>query len=566
MKVVIQIISGARAGHQAEFPDATLVRLGRRPGNDLQFDVQQDLDVSGNHAEIRREPDGLYLYDIGSANGTFVGGARVTRLRLVDGQQITFGPNGPRVQVHLPGDVPGAAPARAKAAPAQPVPLPPAAPAAPAPVFPGAPPGAVPAGHGQAPAPLVGAVGVAAVAPSPKPPGPVTPATPGPATPATPGQQVAAALDGRRVGARTVAVMIDQALKQAQGTQDKGRVGRSTVFLRSMVNQAVTTSTRRFKVMAVILVALLLGSVGGFLVLRHYERQESSKSETDLRKQMATLMTAINQQQNLPADKRAALSKKLESVRSQLSSNPTPQAAGKSIVQTNRDAIFLLAFNTQQGQAKGFCTGFAVGKRLLATNAHCVVALERFRSAGMSTYVVMNRHPSRRHRILRTVRHPRYHKPVKTITEDVGLLTIDADLPTQVTFASQAVLRGLESGDVMYTYGFPGRLARVHSPNATLVQGIVGRVTKLDGDTGTFDQNRLIQHSAFTSGGTSGSPIFNAQGQVIAVNAGGYVESGTLRVMDPLTGKAKQLRVAKTLAGYNFGIRIDVLQDFMRQQ
>lgn len=565
MKVVIQIISGARAGHRAEFPDATLVRLGRRPGNDLQFDVQQDLDVSGNHAEIRREPDGLYLYDIGSANGTFAGGARITRLHLVDGQQITFGPNGPRVQIQLLGEALAPLPVRAKAAPAAaPSPAAPAAPpfaAAPAasqpaaapsppPAFPGAPPGAVPAGHGQARGPM----------PAPA----AQPSTP--ASPATPGQQVAAALDGRRVGARTVAVMIDQALKQAQGTPDKGRVGRSTVFLRSMVNQAVTTSTRRFKVMAVILVALLLGSVAGFLVLRHYERQESSKSEADLRKQMATLMTAINQQQNLPADKRAALSKKLESVRSQLSNTPSPQAAGKSIVQTNRDAIFLLAFNTQQGQAKGFCTGFAVGKRLLATNAHCVVALERFRSAGMSTYVVMNRHPSRRHRILRAVRHPRYHKPVKTITEDVGLLTIDADVPTQVTFASQAVLRGLESGDVMYTYGFPGRLARVHSPNATLVQGIVGRVTKLDGDTGTFDQNRLIQHSAFTSGGTSGSPIFNAQGQVIAVNAGGYVESGTLRVMDPLTGRAKQLRVAKTLAGYNFGIRIDVLQDFLRQQ
>ncbi|MCK5798877.1 MAG: trypsin-like peptidase domain-containing protein, partial [Deltaproteobacteria bacterium] len=87
--------------------------------------------------------------------------------------------------------------------------------------------------------------------------------------------------------------------------------------------------------------------------------------------------------------------------------------------------------------------------------------------------------------------------------------------------------------------------------------------TKLNGDTGSFKENKLIQHSAFTSGGTSGSPIFDASGKVIAVNAGGYVESGTLRVMDPSSGRSRALRVAKQLSGYNFGIRVDVLRAFL---
>ena len=84
-------------------------------------------------------------------------------------------------------------------------------------------------------------------------------------------------------------------------------------------------------------------------------------------------------------------------------------------------------------------------------------------------------------------------------------------------------------------------------------------MTRLDGSHGASRHNVLIQHSAFTSGGTSGSPIFNARGRVIAVNAGSYVEPGTMHVMNPLTGRASRLRVAKQLAGYNFGIRVDVL-------
>ncbi|PIE65626.1 MAG: hypothetical protein CSA24_02375 [Deltaproteobacteria bacterium] len=372
---------------------------------------------------------------------------------------------------------------------------------------------------------------------------------------------MASALGDRKVGARTVAMMIDQAIGSARTSEGRGRMGKSTVFLRSMVNQAVTTSTRRFKVISIVLFALLLGSVGGFLALRYYERKQAKESDAQLRKQMASLMTTLNQQGGLSPDKRKALADQLKDVRKRLAGSATV-AAGKSIVLANRDAIFLMAFSGG-GQSKGFCTAFAVRKRVLATNAHCVVALARFQQMGYRTFLVMNRQPKRIYRLKRAVRHPRYHKPMTSISEDVGLVFVSEDLPKQVTFASDAVLKQLESGDRMYTYGFPGRLARVHSPNATLAQGIVGRLTKLNGDHGSFRQNRLLQHSAFTSGGTSGSPIFDERGEVIAVNAGGYVESGTMKVVDPATGTSRKVRVAKQLSGYNFGIRVDVLRELL---
>jgi hypothetical protein len=50
-----------------------------------------DPNVSRRHAEIRPSGAGYRLVDLGSTNGTFVNGVRVTERELVDGDVITFG-------------------------------------------------------------------------------------------------------------------------------------------------------------------------------------------------------------------------------------------------------------------------------------------------------------------------------------------------------------------------------------------------------------------------------------------------------------------------------------------
>ena len=62
--------------------------IGREAGSDLML---SDTSVSRQHAIIRRTEAGFELEDLGSTNGTFVGGRQVTRARLNSGDTIRFG-------------------------------------------------------------------------------------------------------------------------------------------------------------------------------------------------------------------------------------------------------------------------------------------------------------------------------------------------------------------------------------------------------------------------------------------------------------------------------------------
>jgi 8-oxo-dGTP diphosphatase len=65
------------------------VRIGRTPDNDL---VVADLNFSRHHAELRKSPTGNYeIIDLGSHNGIFVNGKRVSHATLTDQDIITIG-------------------------------------------------------------------------------------------------------------------------------------------------------------------------------------------------------------------------------------------------------------------------------------------------------------------------------------------------------------------------------------------------------------------------------------------------------------------------------------------
>ncbi len=63
------------------------VTIGRHPHNDIVLD---DPAVSGRHAAITCDGAGATLEDLGSSNGTFVNGARITQARLAQRDRFSI--------------------------------------------------------------------------------------------------------------------------------------------------------------------------------------------------------------------------------------------------------------------------------------------------------------------------------------------------------------------------------------------------------------------------------------------------------------------------------------------
>ncbi|HSJ52338.1 MAG TPA: FHA domain-containing protein, partial [Anaerolineae bacterium] len=84
----LTIHTGPQAG--TEFPlDRPVVRIGRGSMNEITI---QDNQSSRQHAEITRQGDQLIVRDMGSTNGTFVNGERITGSRtLRPGDQLRIG-------------------------------------------------------------------------------------------------------------------------------------------------------------------------------------------------------------------------------------------------------------------------------------------------------------------------------------------------------------------------------------------------------------------------------------------------------------------------------------------
>lgn len=106
MRVVIDHVAGSRRGQRQEFAAETRVRFGRHPECEVSFDPQRDIDASSRHAELRHVDAGWVLVDLGSSNGTYVEGHRVTETPVVQNAPVSieFGPGGPRVRLFVGDD------------------------------------------------------------------------------------------------------------------------------------------------------------------------------------------------------------------------------------------------------------------------------------------------------------------------------------------------------------------------------------------------------------------------------------------------------------------------------
>jgi S1-C subfamily serine protease len=229
---------------------------------------------------------------------------------------------------------------------------------------------------------------------------------------------------------------------------------------------------------------------------------------------------------------------------------PTRVYTGREIYEENKAALYVIGF-LQGNKIGGLCTAFAIQSSVLATNAHCVLAV---RERGGTPVVTENESNGKvRFKIVAATMHPSY-RPNRASADspDVGLLRIDGKMPKVVTIASDAELRAIGPGDDAFVLGFPGRVLDPVSPSATFLQGRIGRTTGLDEQPTSPDKAVLLQHDAVTRGGNSGSPIFNQYGHVIGVHAAHLDEEEEIQLGGQ---KTKVLQSSP----FRVGMRIDLL-------
>ena len=515
-KLIITCIRGGRAGERFELAGDVVV-LGRRPGNDVSFDAQSDTKASGRHAEIRREGGGFLIKDLGSTNGTWIGEQKVEGdVALHDGVNVEFGKGGPIYHVRIVSSDLDAAPGTVMADLAPPQ---------------------EPEHSGRTA--IYRAMMQETVQRSSR-------------TLKWALAAVTLVLVGGGVGAwwyittqREEAEARDRQLKETVDAQKKTNqelaeeleaqqdaLNRTRKQLKQEQDEATATNTR-------------LAAVRTQLETAQGEaKQKLEAQEKALEQTKADYELKIREQQ----DKLAALEKS--------------GSAAETIVSANEKSLFMLIAKYPD-HLMGFCTAFAVDATgLLATNAHCTRAVGEFDAEGVPTVARMNKHPDKMYYVKQWKAHSAYKNTA--FSADVALVRIDLGgdtLPSLVTLAADETVRKLVAGQAIYTLGFPGQVMNPQAPNADFRSATISRLTTYDDSAGDPATWKMVWHSALTSKGTSGSPIFNAAGEVIAVN-NGSLSNRVITTTDPATGQVRR-DVAYDANGLAFGIRVDALRELL---
>jgi S1-C subfamily serine protease len=154
-------------------------------------------------------------------------------------------------------------------------------------------------------------------------------------------------------------------------------------------------------------------------------------------------------------------------------------------------------------------TAFAItADGRLATNAHVAEAVRRRRAVAIRGDTYESR------RVTDVVIHPEW-KP-GSIRNDVALLQLEGGEPlAPLPLAAAGVFAMLRRGTALTSFGFPAASTDTQRPRGRLSVDIVG---DLRGD--------YLEAGLSIAPGTSGSPVFDEAGEVVAIVAGGDFVKG----------------------------------------
>jgi V8-like Glu-specific endopeptidase len=228
--------------------------------------------------------------------------------------------------------------------------------------------------------------------------------------------------------------------------------------------------------------------------------------------------------------------------------NPT---LGSTVAtQDVQDATFLVVAVSDASLTTA--TAFGVGPQLLGTNAHVAATIAATWAEPNGTALVFQHETGDVWLVTTVWWHPGYDGDSAAVTPDVGVLQVDANIPSFFTIAAANAYPMVEVFEAVRLCGFPGSVTLGvdfvglttgdFHPRATCLDGSVSAIQPFDpGQALTTANGQLIQHDISTKPGLSGSAVLNASGEIIGVHALGAA------------GSSEQ----------NFAIRIDKLAELL---
>jgi hypothetical protein len=115
MVVILEAVSGPVLGRRIEVPGGSTVRIGRTGKSD--HPIAEDGYLSGVHFAVECDGTQCRVRDLGSSNGTFVNGSRVTEQVVQEGDSVAAGGSTFVIHVDLLPSITGVGMPRAATAP-----------------------------------------------------------------------------------------------------------------------------------------------------------------------------------------------------------------------------------------------------------------------------------------------------------------------------------------------------------------------------------------------------------------------------------------------------------------
>ena len=259
-------------------------------------------------------------------------------------------------------------------------------------------------------------------------------------------------------------------------------------------------------------------------------------------------------------------------VSADLASTVTPE-----VLAGVHDSVYLVLVQSPDGNEVAAATAWVVGPGGMATNAHVGDIFNQI-GPGMKLVVRSPKAPYETHQVLSVDIHPGYtafdaavaeyepvviglhgevNQPSLVPAYDVSLMYVDhpESLAPPLKLASLTELDNLLPGMAVAYIGYPteqlSNVDTIRAPNPVVQSGgtLVG-ITDYFNVHRADALNQLVQHNLGATGGASGSPIFNAKGEVVAVLSGGNI------IITP-EGRAP------SAVGINFAQRADLVQELL---